>query len=71
MERYAVCLAFSCYDAGLRLAKIFAVRPVANNRRNTVGGQPGDIGRMELGTNSTSFAELVDSHSVRPCREES
>jgi hypothetical protein len=26
---------------------------------------------MELGTNSTSFAELVDSHSVRPCREES
>lgn len=70
VERYVMRLTrrSDCVSCGL--AEIFSIRPVTNDRCESIGRETGDINGLNLRCDGTGFTKTVDGHRVRPRPEE-
>mgnify|MGYP001814858012 FL=1 len=64
MERDAVRRAFRFDIAGSRLPEVFVVWSIADDRRESVGRDGLDIGRLDLPCNGAGLAKSVDAQST-------
>ncbi len=66
VERYAMRLTRGSDCVSCWLAEILPIRPVTNDRCESIGSERGDIGCLNLRCDRTGFTKTIDGHSVRP-----